>query len=71
MMTDRDNMHDTTVRIDLSDEELAALEGWRKANRVQSLETATRELLRLGLLSEIGRTYRSVIAETGQEESGA
>ncbi|MEM7507850.1 MAG: hypothetical protein AAF415_14000 [Pseudomonadota bacterium] len=71
MGVDRGDARDTSLSIELSDEELAALEGWRKANRVQSLETATRELLRLGLLSEIGRTYRNLKSSSTQEENGA
>ncbi len=50
--------YDSQISIDLTDEELAAVEGWRKANRYASIEQASRELLRLGLLSEIARTYR-------------
>lgn len=48
------------ILVPLSDEELAAVEGWRKANNVDSREDAIRALVRLGLLSEIGRIYRSV-----------
>ena len=48
------------ILVPLSDEELAAVEGWRKANNVESREDAIRALVRLGLLSEIGRIYQSV-----------
>ena len=50
----------STLRIEvpLSEEELAAVEGWQKANDLASRETAVRQLVRLGLLSEIGRIYR-------------
>lgn len=46
----------------LSDEELAAVEGWRKANDLDSREAAIRHLVRLGLLNEISRIYQSVTA---------
>lgn len=48
------------IEIPLSDEEISAVDGWRKANGVGSREAAVRQLLRLGLLSEIGRIYQSV-----------
>lgn len=48
------------ILVPLSDEELSAVEGWRKANNVESREDAIRALVRLGLLSEIGRIYQSV-----------
>ncbi len=47
------------IRVPLSEEELAAVEGWRKANNVASQGDAIRALVRLGLLSEIGRIYQS------------
>ncbi len=51
----------------LNDEELAAVEGWRQANMFASRADALRELVRLGLLSEIGRIYR---AATGGDRDG-
>lgn len=51
----------TRIDVLLSAEEMAALEGWRKANSVSSTSDAVRELIRMGLLSEIGRIYRAVI----------
>lgn len=49
-----------TVRIEvpLTDEEHAAVQGWRQANGLGSTESAARQLIRLGLLSEIGRIYQ-------------
>ena len=47
------------IEVPLTDEELAAVEGWRKANALSSVESAARQLIRLGLLSEIGRIYHS------------
>lgn len=46
------------IEIPLSKEELAAVEGWRQANDFASRESAVRHLVRLGLLSEIGRIYQ-------------
>ena len=48
------------VTVPLNEEELAAIDGWQHANRVNSRPAAIRQLIRLGLLSEIGRIYRSV-----------
>ena len=48
------------INVELSDEELAAVEGWRRANDLDSHGAAVRQLVRLGLLNEIGRIYRSV-----------
>lgn len=44
----------------LNVEEQAAVEGWRSANNVPTLEQAVRELLRLGLLSEISKIHSVV-----------
>ena len=49
-----------TVVIDLDNEVLAALEGWRAANLVQSRSEAARELVRIGLLSEIAKVQKLV-----------
>lgn len=56
----------TLIQVPLSEEELAAVEGWRIANKFSSREAAVRKLVRLGLLSEIGRLYQSV---TNMKES--
>ena len=50
----------TSVVIALDEEEVAAVEGWRQANLFTSQSDAVRALLRLGLVSEIARTYRSL-----------
>ncbi len=55
---DRDPFKSAEVR--LSDEEIAAVEGWRRANSYDCRAEALRALVRLGLLSEIGRVYRAV-----------
>ena len=68
---DGDFQHDSTYShefIRLSTEELAAVEGWRRANMLDSRADALRELVRLGLLSEIGRIYRAVTGSEGAEE---
>ncbi len=49
-----------TVTVFLDDEELAAVKGWAAANNMISVSDAARELLRLGLLSEVAETYRRV-----------
>lgn len=49
-----------TVVIDLDTEVLAALEGWRAANLVESRSEAARELVRIGLLSEIAKVQKLV-----------
>ncbi len=55
----------------LNDEELAAVEGWRQANMFGSRAEALRELVRLGLLSEIGRIYRAAAeCKRDRERSG-
>ena len=48
------------ITVPLNEEELAAVDGWMHANRVKSRPAAIRHLLRLGLLSEVGRIYQSV-----------
>ncbi|MEL7468898.1 MAG: hypothetical protein AAFN27_10620 [Pseudomonadota bacterium] len=54
------------IVVPLNAEELAAVEGWRRANELDSQETAIRQLVRLGLLNEISRIYQSV---TSNDES--
>ena len=46
------------IGLKLSAEELAAIDGWQVANRLPTREAAMRELVRLGLLAEIGRVYQ-------------
>jgi hypothetical protein len=53
---------DHSVEVSLSEEQMAAVEGWRAANRIESRKKAVQELVRLGLLSEIARVYRMVAA---------
>lgn len=48
------------VAVVLTGEQAAAVEGWRVANRIESQPDAVRELVRIGLLSEIGRIYRMI-----------
>jgi Arc/MetJ-type ribon-helix-helix transcriptional regulator len=48
------------VTVQLSHEEVAAVEGWRVANNLKSRSDAMRQLVRMGLLGEIGRLYQSV-----------
>ena len=51
---------DGAVHVSLNEEQLAAVDGWRAANRIDSREHAIQELVRLGLLSEIARVYRMI-----------
>lgn len=44
----------------LNEEEMAAVEGWRQANNVPTVEEALRELVRLGLLGELSQAYEVV-----------
>lgn len=48
------------ITVPLNEEEVAAVDGWRHANRINSRSAAIRQLIRLGLLSEVGRIYQSV-----------
>ena len=48
------------INISLPYEELAAVEGWRAANLIASLPDAVRELVRIGLLSEIAKVHQLV-----------
>ncbi|NMG41857.1 hypothetical protein GRZ55_21735 [Chelativorans sp. ZYF759] len=52
--------YESRLEISLEGEQLAAVDGWRFANRIDSREEALQELVRIGLLSEIGRVYRLV-----------
>lgn len=48
------------INVSLAGEELAAVEGWRAANLIASLPDAVRELVRIGLLSEIAKVHQLV-----------
>ncbi|MBI1386071.1 MAG: hypothetical protein GC150_14290 [Rhizobiales bacterium] len=48
------------VIVNFTDKEMAALEGWRVANAIESTHEAARQLVRRGLLDDIGRTYRMI-----------
>ena len=50
------------LRLELDSEEFAAVEGWRVANNLPTTAHAVRELLRLGLLSEISKVFGVVSA---------
>ena len=50
------------VNVSLNDDELAAVEGWRVSNNLPSMADAVRELVRLGLLSEISKVHGIVSA---------
>jgi len=62
------------LEVSLSEEQRAAVEGWRAANRIGSCEEAVKELVRIGLLSEIALIYRMVAGTRndpdGQSEDG-
>lgn len=51
-------MHSVEVLLD--EEQLAAVEGWRSANLIPTRPEALRELVRLGLLSEIAKIHQLV-----------
>lgn len=48
------------VQVSLTDEEMAALVGWRASHGVDSDSEALRQLLRHGLLCEVGRVFRAL-----------
>ncbi len=50
--------------VNLTDEQLAAAEGWRLAHGITDQSEALAELVRLGLLSEIAKLYRLVSDKT-------
>ena len=52
--------NDSDILISLDSEELAAVEGWRQANKLSTKPQAIRELIRLGLLSEIAKVHKIV-----------
>jgi len=63
MNCDKQTPRTNWVIVSLSDREMAALEGWRIANAMDSHADAVRQLVRRGLLEEIGRVYRSLRGE--------
>ncbi|RST84709.1 hypothetical protein EJC49_19495 [Aquibium carbonis] len=56
------------VEVTFTEEQYAALEGWRSANRVGDRSEAVRELVRLGLLAEIARVYRLVVGVADSDD---
>lgn len=58
------------IEVRLGAEQLAALDGWRAANGIDDRSEAVRELVRLGLLSEIAKVYQFVSRMRGGEEDG-
>jgi hypothetical protein len=56
--------HTINVSVVLTGEQAAAVEGWRVANQIHSQSDAVRELVRIGLLAEIGRIYRMISGGT-------
>ncbi len=54
------------VLISLTDEQLAAAEGWRSAHGISEQSDALAELVRIGLLSEIAKIFRLVSDKTPQ-----
>lgn len=63
------NGGDGAVNVSLNEEQLAAVDGWRAANRIDSREQAVQELVRLGLLSEIARVYRMISGVRGDPDA--
>lgn len=57
------------LEVTLTEEQFAALEGWRYANRVGDRSEAVRELVRIGLLSEIGRVYRLIAGAVDADDA--
>ncbi|WP_155256472.1 hypothetical protein [Mesorhizobium loti] len=54
------------VLVKLTDEQMAAAEGWRSAHGISEASEALTELVRLGLLSEIAKIFRLVSDKTPQ-----
>jgi hypothetical protein len=54
------------VLVSLTDEQLAAAEGWRSAHGISEQSDALAELVRIGLLSEIAKIFRLVSDKTPQ-----
>ena len=59
------------VSLVLTGEQAAAVEGWRVANQIDSHPEAVKELVRIGLLSEIGRIYRMIAGSRDGDEAFA
>lgn len=59
------------VIVTLSEEQMAAAEGWRVANGIAEQSEALGELVRLGLLSEIAKIYRLVSDKSPPPASGS
>ena len=57
--------------VTLTDEQYAAVEGWRAAQGIEDQPEALGELVRIGLLSEIAKIYRFVTeSRAGSREKG-
>ncbi|MEM7422753.1 MAG: hypothetical protein AAF334_03465 [Pseudomonadota bacterium] len=54
----RDRAQPIRVQVELGEEEVSAVEGWRRANGFSSFEIAARELIRMGLMTELSRSFR-------------
>ena len=52
------------VLVSLTDEQLAAAEGWRSAHGISEQSEALAELVRIGLLSEIAKIFKLVSDKT-------
>lgn len=59
------------VLVSLSDEQMAAAEGWRVAHGIAEQSEALGELIRLGLLSEIAKIYKLVSDNRTPPPSGS
>lgn len=70
MSSYRNPSHDHHVVIILSDEEMAAVEGWRDARALSTKADAARQLIRLGLLNEIARIYRDATSRRAPVNGG-
>jgi hypothetical protein len=58
------------IEVTLNDEVMAAVEGWRQAHGLSNQSEALGELVRLGLMSEIGRIYRMATSARDAALSG-
>lgn len=56
------------VLVSISDELIAAVEGWRSAHGLTDQSEALGELVRLGLMSEIAKIYRLVTEDRDADE---
>lgn len=63
MKEDRLHLVSEIVEVRFNEEEISAVEGWRQANDFSTREDAVRHLVRLGLLSEIGRIYQESLPD--------